>query len=186
MKEKLKEIHFSNMMVAILTIILGILMIAFRSGMLYALARVIGVVIAVVGIVQLIRNLTDEMHPLGLTVLYIVITALGFWMLAFPRPITNFIPIVIGIFIIFHGADTIRMAMRGKEVNAPKWGAMLFSGILSVVIGLICVIRSDWFLSAGMVLLGILLIYDGVSALFVTGKVRSAERIIDSTAKDLD
>ncbi|MDD6667040.1 MAG: DUF308 domain-containing protein [Lachnospiraceae bacterium] len=186
MKEKLKEIHFSSMTVAILTIILGILMIAFRSGMLYALARIIGAVIAIVGIVQLIRNLTDDAHILGLTVLYIVITALGLWMLAFPKPITNFIPIVIGIFIIFHGADTIRMSLRGKEVKAPKWGLMLFSGVLSILIGLICIVRSEWFLSAGMVLLGILLIYDGVSALFVTGKVSSLERVVDSTAKDLD
>lgn len=186
MKEKLKEIHFSNMMVAVLTILLGILMIVFRSGVIYTLARLIGIAIAVIGLVQLIRTLTDEVHNMGLTVLYIVVTALGLWMMAFPRPIANFIPIVIGIFLIFHGADTIHTAWRGKEIGASKWGLMLGTGVISAIIGVICVIRSEWFLSAGMVLLGILLIYDGISSLFVTGKVTSFERVIDSTAKDLD
>ncbi|HAN50933.1 MAG TPA: hypothetical protein DCP96_04420 [Lachnospiraceae bacterium] len=184
--EKVKQIRFSGLVTAVLVIAAGILMMIFQDQMIYMLARVIGAVVALVGILQLIRGLTDHEHSPILLSVSAVITAFGLWMLFFPGPISKFIPIVLGVLLVIHGIDTVSTAWTGKRLETSRWILMLLSGIISIVLGAVCILKANWLLKAGMIVLGIMLVYDGVSALVVNGRVAHAQRVIDSTARDID
>jgi uncharacterized membrane protein HdeD (DUF308 family) len=180
MKEK-KQNRIYSIITALLVIVGGILFVVWPGQMIITFTKVIGGAIAFIGVMQLIRNLTaDAKNPILLTIA-ILIMLFGLWVFFYPDAVTRFIPTMLGILLIVHGLDTIMTALAGKNVSLSNWNVLLFMGVLTVVGGILCIVLSGWIRDAGMILLGVFLIYDGFSSLFVTGKVSHAEsKYIDS------
>lgn len=187
MFERLKKAHFSSFMTAMIAAILGLLFVIFPASMIVTITRLVGFVVATAGLLLLIRALTDWNRYMVLVITGIVIMGFGLWIFFYPDPITRFVPIIIGLMLIMHGVDTVRIATAGKKVEMNHWTLGMVSGLLSIVLGVVAIVCSRFFRDTIIVLLGIMLIYDGVSSMIVTGRFTRAERdVVDSTAHSVD
>ena len=68
----------------------------------------------------------------------VICLVFGIWIFADPDPISKFIPYVISILLIVHGATTIGAAANGKAIGMDDWGLLMLLGILSVVACPLC------------------------------------------------
>jgi uncharacterized membrane protein HdeD (DUF308 family) len=117
----------------------------------------------------------------------ICILIFGAWVFIDPDPISKFIPVVLGILLAVHGVDTIATSLAGKKAELGSWAPLMILGIISVAGGFFAIFCAGWIRNGFMVVLGIILVYDGVTSLLVHGKVARAEKdIIDVESNDID
>jgi uncharacterized membrane protein HdeD (DUF308 family) len=194
MKEATMENRKSNkgysILTALIVIVVGVLLFIWPGTMIITFTKVLGGTIAAIGVLQLIRSLTDSMRNPLKTSLAICVLVFGAWVFMFPDAVSRFIPVMLGILLMVHGIDTIFTAVSARQFQLSNWLYLLIMGILTVVGGVLCIGLSAWIRDTGMMFLGAILVYDGISSLFVTAKVGRAEKkykdFIDADYRELD
>jgi uncharacterized membrane protein HdeD (DUF308 family) len=179
-----------SILTAVILIIAGILIIIWPDSMIMMLTKVLGAFMAAAGLVQFIKSLTDPVRNPFKTAAALCLLVFGCWVFFFPDPITKFMPVVLGILLIAHGIDTCISAGFGKKAAIDKWWILLLLALLSMVMGIICIVFCEWFRTAGMILLGLFLLYDGISSIVVFIKVlltqRHIKKNLEGTLDEID
>jgi len=93
----------------------------------------------------------------------------------------SLIPMVIGVVLVVSGIQELSLAITAKNVDASKWGWMVAGAALTILFGILCICVAFNIVTIAMRLLGLFLIYDGVSSMLMVHHVNVAERVVDST-----
>ena len=188
MFEKLKNLRLHVTLSAVLTLILGVVLILHPTSTIYLIAKIVGGILAVVGGIVVVGSLTDSGK--GKTsgiVVGAIILLVGVAVLLKPYKAASIIPAIIGVFLILHGVENANLAWKTRSANGTKWAISLVIAVLTILCGLACIFRGLGLLSMGMQIIGAMLIYDGISSMFVVHKANSAERsIFDVDVKIFD
>jgi uncharacterized membrane protein HdeD (DUF308 family) len=111
----------------------------------------------------------------------ILIAVIGLWMFFQPAMMVSLIPIAIGVLLVVHGVQDISLAFEGKKNKATNWWGMLLMAIINIALGVLCVINAFGLVEFSMVLIGIMLVYDGLSDMLIVHKVnKAAKDVVDS------
>ena len=112
----------------------------------------------------------------------ILIAMIGLWMFFSPKLVASIIPIAIGVLLVVHGVQDLSMAIEGKKNKANNWWSIILMAVLNIVLGVLCIGNAFGLVEIGMMLIGIMLIYDGISDMFIVHKVnKAAKDVVDST-----
>lgn len=152
----------------ILFIVLGIIAIAVPWVFTFGFELVIAALFVIGGIASLIRtfkakDIAGVFVSLLAAVLYLLI---GLLMFAYPTYAVLSLTVLLAIFFVAHGIAQIIMSFDFKP--AKGWGWFLFSGLLSVILGILI-----WFGLPGTawwvlgLLIGINLLFFGISLLSI-------------------
>ena len=106
----------------------------------------------------------------------ILVLAVGIWFLADPAVIMSLIPIVIGVVLLFHGIRGIKETIEAKKYGFDAWGANLILAIISVILGFFCVFDAFGMMEKATIVVGIILIYNGVSNIWIAGTATHAAK----------
>ena len=113
----------------------------------------------------------------GLSVVMgILVLAVGIWFLAEPAVIMSLIPIVIGVVLLFHGIRAIKETIEAKKYGFDAWGANLILAIISVILGFFCVFDAFGMMEKATIVVGIILVYNGVSNIWIAGTATHAAK----------
>lgn len=176
MKDFFKAIKADYLLSSILCIALGIIFIILRGGVIELLGSVLAIAMIVIGAVYLgsffLNFLTNGFSVL----LGVLILAVGIWFLLQPAVIVSLIPIVIGVLLLFHGVRAIKEILDARKFGYSAWGAGLILAVVSIVCGLICVFDAFGVMEKAVILVGIILIFNGASNLWITLSSSHAEK----------
>ena len=173
--EEIKQHRGGLMVIGIISLVLGSLAILAPLAATAGVVYFIGAVILVQGVVQLIHCFKAKAWSafawnLLVAVLYIIAGGL---VLSKPLSAAIVLTLVLAIFFLVEGAIKISLAFKLKP--AARWGWVLFSGAMGVVLGLI--IFSGWpgdtLWVLGM-LLGIDLIFGGWAMIMLSAGANQA------------
>ncbi|MBR2650607.1 MAG: DUF308 domain-containing protein [Clostridia bacterium] len=140
----------SAMLTSVIYILLGVLLCIFKSTVLNWLLTAAGIYFTVIGIVELIRrNIPAGIFSVALGVLII----LGGWLFV------EIILIVCGIASVIRG---ILLLISAAEARAPL--GMLYA-VITLVLGILLILSKWVMLNWFFVIIGIIFIADGISAL---------------------
>ena len=92
---------------------------------------------------------------------------LGFLLLVHPLLFAAVIPWVVGVFFVAFGIMEIVLAVRARGGSVNGWGWLIFSGIVSILCGLMFFVSPESFsifLSVFVLMRGISMIYYGWNA----------------------
>lgn len=182
MMDKLKSIKIDVTLAAVLSVVLGVLLVIWPATVITVLARVIAIILMVSGIVSLIPRLMDEVKSYTSIIVSLLITLIGLWMFLSPQAVASIIPIAIGVLLVVHGVQDLSLALEGKKTKAHNWWSIPLMAILNTVLGVLCICNAFGLVKLGMILIGIMLIYDGLSDMFIVHKVNKASKeFVDST-----
>ena len=182
MMDKLKSIKIDVTLAAVLSVVLGVLLVIWPATVITVLARVIAIILMVSGIVSLIPRLMDEVKSYTSIIVSLLITLIGLWMFLSPQAVASIIPIAIGVLLVVHGVQDLSLALEGKKTKAHNWWSIPLMAILNIVLGVLCICNALGLVKLGMILIGIMLIYDGLSDMFIVHKVNKASKeFVDST-----
>lgn len=182
MMDKLKSIKLDVTLAAVLSVVLGVLLVVWPGTVITVLARVIAIILMGSGIVALIPRLLDEIKSVTSIIVSLLITLIGLWMFLSPQAVASIIPIAIGVLLVVHGVQDLALAFEGRRTKAHNWWSIPLMAILNIVLGILCICNAFGLVKLGMILIGIMLIYDGISDMFIVHKVNKASKeFVDST-----
>ena len=153
----------------LLCIIFGVI-ICFNPGeVLATVCRVVGLIILICGIYYLILGIRND-NAAGRSfqfILGVILALVGAWIIFRPTTFLKLIPIFVGIVMVYHGVTGIYNSFKARE-KVGKWWTGIITAVISLLLGLFLIFRAFKALEVGMVILGLVLIYDGVSGLWLT------------------
>ncbi len=176
MKDFLRRVKADYLLSSFLCILLGVVFIIWKDGVIDVMGSMFAILLILIGAVYLGSFFLNLMTN-GLSVLMgIIILAVGIWFLIQPAVIVSLIPIVIGVVLLFHGMRALKETMDAKQYGYNSWGVSFFLAILSIVCGLVCIFDAFGVMEKAIVVVGIILVFSGVSNMWVAVTVTRAAK----------
>lgn len=175
MREFLNRIKADFLLSSVLCIALGIVFIVWRASVLEVVANILAVLLIIIGAMYVCSYFLKIVTN-GLSVMMgIVVLAVGIWFLVQPRVVVELIPIVIGLVLIFHSIRSIVEAIDAKKYGYNAWGVGMVLSVISLVCGILCVTNAFNIMKTATVIVGLILIFNGVSNIWITSRATKAE-----------
>lgn len=179
MKEKIKGLRLNITISGLFSIILGILLLAYPAESLTTISRVLAGIIILAGIFIIISQIFENgFNAMGIAVGG-VLAIIGLWIFMAPGAIVSIIPIAIGVLLVVHGLQDLGLAIEATKAHAPRPWLTFIVAIINILLGAVCVADAFNVVAIATRLIGIMLIYDGITDIFTVHKVNKASKIID-------
>ena len=194
-----KPVEKNNSFKALITsslayLAIGLIMIIFPNLVGTTLCLAIGIIITVYGIFSIFTYFARRGTGMQFNlVVGVLATAFGIFALLSPAIIKNIVFTIIGIFIIIGSLIEINHAFLLKNFNMRFWWIYLLVSVLVIILGICILLFQSFFANILIILLGILMIYEGVSGISIyfllnryAKKYKSRQNMIDAEAEDAD
>ena len=104
-----------------------------------ASAACLAAIICVMGIGHIISYMRNKLESrLGLAT-GIALVILGVWILVQPLNFAKIFPVVIGVVLLMHGLEDLRMTIEAKQNGDTAWGILLLITILNFAFGILLI-----------------------------------------------
>lgn len=166
MKDFFRQMRAAVYLSAVLTIISGIVLIAWPLEVTGIICRVLGALLVIMGAVYLFGYFVEGKGILTVAggLLFLL---LGVWIFVRPGSIAKLVPIVIGVVLLVHSLKDFQMASEAKSSGSERWWILFLLALLNCVFGVVCICDSFGVISVAVRLIGAALVYDGVTDMFI-------------------
>lgn len=187
MNDFLKNAKMDVIVSAVLCIVFGVVLILWPDEIVNLACQTVGIILAVLGGVQIASYFVNKKSRNNLYMgLGLVLFLIGLWITMRPGSIQSLIFIIIGTAIFVHGIHDIKLAFECKRSGYTSWWTLLLLGLLSIVLGIVCIINCFGVISVAVTLVGIMLIYDGVSDLWIVSRLKRTVKDIKQEMEAVD
>lgn len=178
-KQWIKDMKKQLTLTAIFSILLGLVLAIWPDATKLAVSYLIGTALVIFGGIQVVRYFVYEVR-LDLFrydfVSGLILLGAGVFFLMKPQVIVSILPILLGIAIIIDGAVKIQQSMDLMRAGYPRWWLIMLLAALALAAGIVLLVNPFEAASTLMLLIGIVLIYNGVTDLWtisrVSGRIR--------------
>lgn len=185
----LKKLKTNVVISAALCILLGIVLVAWPDLSMQIVCTAVGAVLLIGGGVRLAAYFTAKdgsVYAQMNLIMGIVLAVVGIWILLQPDKVLAIIPIIVGIVIALHGVNNLRQAITLCQEKYDKWWVALILGVLTVGFGILLVCRPFEALDTAVMMIGIFLIYDGISDIWIVSRVYRTAKMLKQETEALD
>lgn len=189
----IKSLKMNYSVTALICAVLGLILLIWPGQSTQIVCITVGAVLGIYGVLQIIFYLATRektMMSHSMMVLGIVLAVIGGFIVWKPETIMKAIPMIVGILIIIHGLHNGVQAIDLKKMGYSNWWIALLLAVLTVALGIILVCNPFDALDAVVRLIGIFLLYDGLSDMWILSRVyktrRKNAKIIDTDAVIVD
>lgn len=175
MKDFLKRIKADYLLSSLVCILLGIVFIVWRGAVLDVMGSIFAVVLIILGVIYLSSYFLEIITNGFSAIMGIIVLALGIWFLIQPDIVVSIIPILIGVVLIFHGVRGLMETLTAKKYGYSSWGVNMVLCIISIAFGIICVTNAFGIMEKATIVVGIILIYNGLSNIWIASRSTKAE-----------
>lgn len=167
MGEMIKRLKVDVILSALMCVALGVVLLLWPAQTLDLFCKILAVGLMIIGAVQLTgyfmnRSLHPFAAPLG-----VIVILVGIWVFIKPESIASLVPIVIGVMLCVHGVQDMRLAFEAKNNGYDRWWGMIIVALISLVFGGLCIVKAFGLVTLALQFIGVALIYDGISDLWV-------------------
>ncbi len=179
MSDFLKRIKWSTLVSAILTMVIGIFLLARPDAAVATISVIVGWVLLISGIFSVIMFFTGK--TLGFAYLNIILgvigIVLGLWIVIDPDFIANFVMVLLGILMVVHGAVDLQSSFELKKIGGSRWGMDMMFALLTMALGILVIILHFNAAKLIMVLCGISLMLDSITDFIIVVRLARAQKI---------
>ncbi len=164
MSKFLKSIIANKLAVALLSVILGVVLLIMQGGALQAIVKVAAILFIVAGVGYIILFFMNKNR--SNTTLACAVIALILGIIFFVRPdiIVNIFPIILGVYLVIEGLTNVLAALQHKKSKSFIVGLVL--GALTLIVGIFLIFRAGTVMNIVSIIAGISLIVNGLTDLF--------------------
>lgn len=179
MNDLLKRIKTNALLSAALYAVLGLVLLVRPELSAAVLCTALGLILVVCGLIDItafLRSRDGSLYAAAHLVAGVVLAAVGVWLISRPTLISVVIPRIIGVLICVHGAGDIGDALTLKKNGSSRWSAAALLGLVTLLLGAVLVFNPFEAFTTVVRIIGVFLIYDGVSDIWITTQVSRAIR----------
>ena len=187
MKKFFHHFRFATFGIAILCSLLGVALLLWPDKAMNVLGYGFGAVLAVSGLLQVGGYIASNRQGFLKKLLLlsgILITVVGVAILLAPKTVMKLTVIVIGIVMLYHGVMDIKYGFDIKECNDSKWAVTLVMGLVTCALGILVLVNPFESGRLLMIIIGIALIFDGVSDVVTVSVMAQAKRVFELTNQE--
>lgn len=185
----LKRLKTNVIISAVLCMALGIILVLWPDMSMRIVCIAIGAVLIVGGLMRLAgyyMNRDGSMYAQFSLIMGIVLVVVGVWIVLKPEKVLMIIPIIIGIVIAMHGFNNLQQAVSLHKDRYDKWWIALVLGFVTIGFGVLLICRPFAALDTVVMLIGIFLIYDGISDIWIVSRLYRTAKALKQEADALD
>jgi uncharacterized membrane protein HdeD (DUF308 family) len=170
MKELMRRIRADYMLSSLLCIAMGVVFIVNPDDVSSVIGTVCAAVLIIIGLVYLGSYFLHVVTNGISAAMGAVVLLLGVWVLLQPQIVTTLVPIVIGVVLLAHG-------VRGfRESLSDAWGIGAVLSVISMVLGVVCIVEAFGIVTFAIKVIGVALIYNGISNIYIAIASSRSER----------
>lgn len=162
----MKNLHLGS---GLVTTIVGIILVLMPGTALATIVRFIGIMLIIVGALQLISGINNSNTSQGEKAAAMVAAVGGAVLLLFPGFVVSIFHLVAAAVIILIGASHLAKAFEAKKSGDSGWGIMCALSIVTIISGII-VFRNPFAIRTLVRIIGIILIYNGLTGTWMNSK----------------
>ena len=165
----LERIRRMELLMAVISLILGVIMVIFPQKTMSVICYVIAGAILLYGVIDIIGYFTSKSSEgnFSLTLLRgVVASVIGIIIFIRPSYLSTFIPIVLGILLIIDGITSIQKSVFLKNNNVYFWHVSMIESILTLALGIFVLINPLSAQTAIIICLGISFIWYGITSVW--------------------
>lgn len=159
-----EEMKRNSAISAIVTTLIGIVLVLYPDTAGRVMCYILGAGLILMGVVQLIISIRAErigIYSRFSMVMDLALFLIGIWVCSKPDSVLALVPIIVGIIMIYHGFMDISYTLDMKNAGAAKWWVALILALLTFAFGIALVLNPFLAYEVTMMLVGIVLLYDG-------------------------
>lgn len=178
MKSILHEQRRSSIAAAVVTILLGVTLVWWPNSSVQLLCILLGFAVFVTGVIYLLGWVSRrrEGYPIILLLPGVIMCAIGVWLMTNPESVVILIQYIFGAILIFHGIVDLQGAVVLMRRKWSRWWLDLALGALTVALGALILINPFGTFAALIMLIGLALVFDGGSDLYIIWRLSRAFR----------
>ncbi len=164
MSKFLKNLVSSKIVMALLSVVLGVILLIMQGGALTLIVKATAIVCIVAGVGYAILFLLNKNRSNTMLACSIIVLILGVLFLIRPDIIVNFFPVILGVYLIIEGLTNLLASLQHKKSKGFLIGLIL--AILTIVVGVYLIFRAGTVMNIVVIIAGISLIVNGLTDLF--------------------
>lgn len=179
MFETFRSIRFHLLLAALGYIAVGAVMLFIPDQFLAVVCYVIGALLIAYGVIGMLmcwKNRTIRMAKIFIGILTI---AVGIFVIAQPKAFTAVLPIIFGLILLLDGILNLRHGIGLKKFGDPGFLSVIIVGVITVVLGAIVLIHPYGTAKFTLRIIGVALIYSGISDFLVLYRMNHARLIYE-------
>ena len=170
MSSLLRSRRTSSIIVALLSIVLGVVLIMYPANAANIFVLVCGYALIALGVyyavVYFARKSKVAMLQTEL-LLGIILLLIGIWMVSKPSSVIALLQYVVGALIVIHGIIDLQAAINIKRAGFEKWGMGLILSLVTMALDVLIILDPFSATNVLMIVIGIVLIFDGLSDMYL-------------------
>lgn len=186
MKSILREQRRSSTMVALATIVLGLVLVVWPDRSVSLMCALLGGALLIFGLLYILGWFAGKRKagsPAVMVIPGVVLAGLGVWLMTSSEMVVALIQYVFGAVLLFHGVLDLQGAISLVGRRYARWWLDLVLAALTLGLGAVILINPFGTFAALVMLIGVSLIYDGVSDLLLIGRLSRAFRDVEQAVK---
>lgn len=174
------------MLSALFSIVMGVILVAWPETTLDIICKAIAIILIVMGAAELVSYFWNKITYSLSGILGLVVLLIGIWIFVKPQSVLSLIPIVIGVILAVHGIQDLKVAFDTKRNGYARWWSMLLMAVISLVLGIVCIVNAFGVVALTMQIIGIALVYDGISDIWIVYKASKYAKAMKEEQEALD
>lgn len=181
MEKLLKKFKTNVVISSLLCVLLGLVLVLWPGLTIQIACTAVGAVLIISGAIRIISYFTardSSMYSQINLIFGIIFAVVGVWIVIKPDKVLAIIPIIVGIVIALHGLHNLQQAIELCKDKYDKWWIALILGILTMGFGVLLICRPFAAIDTVVMLIGIFLIYDGLSNIWIVSRIYKNAKIL--------
>ena len=189
MEKILKKFKTNVVISSLLCVLLGLVLVLWPGLSIQIVCTAVGAVLIVSGGIRIVSYFTAKdgsMYSQINLIFGMIFTVVGVWIVIKPDKVLAIIPIIVGIVIALHGLHNLQQAITLCKDKYDKWWIALLLGILTIGFGVLLICRPFAAIDTVVMLIGVFLIYDGLSNIWIVSRIYKNAKIIKQEMEAVD
>ena len=179
MKSILREQRWSSVLIALVTIALGFILVMWPDSSLSMMCTVLGGIVLISGLMYVAMWFAGRGKQSASTFLVIpgvILCGLGVWLMLSSESVITLIQYVFGAILVFHGFLDLQGAIALITYKAHRWWLDFLLGLGTLALGAAILANPFGSFSALVTVIGLALVYDGFTDLWLILRLSFASR----------
>lgn len=184
----LKKIKSMVCISAVITLVLGIVFLFRPIGALSTIARIVGTIVIISGLLDVIHSLTEKQNRelnIGTVVVGVVKCVFGVFIIMDAAQILSLFSTIFSILIIIFGVNGITHALQLKYGNISGWQGNLIVFAIVLAAGILLLFDPFGTISITARVMGVVLIVNAVNELITLYRLRKMQEQFSRTIRDV-
>jgi uncharacterized membrane protein HdeD (DUF308 family) len=184
----LKRIKVSMLGSAVVTVVLGLILVINPLGMTAAICSLIGWFLLLMGVFGLCNHFIfavgmSNSIELGISIIEIL---LGIYVILNPGSIIKFVFLIMAVILLVHGLHDMDAAVQMKRGGYERWWWTFGIGVATILLGVLALTKPFESTAVLLRVIGASLLFDGLSELWIVHKTAKVIRHAKEKAEPID